>query len=329
MRVFKKIFKQKGEQTTLPTMDFKAYDARVQSISVDEEYIYTLGRGVIKKWRKRDGELVSTFGETDNNFLLVDEEYILSGYYEKSFGVGRKHENIRVWDKDGNLIRTLDAPSPSLGQTFRDIYEVGFVSVNASYIYGLYRLDFQKEQSGSRTGHIVIMVWDKKGDLVNSLQDASCPDSYFAIDDRYIYALSRLDTLAVKGLYIYDKSNPLNITRIKRMKDIKPHYILVDDRHVYLYKRRHIQVLDKSAWRTIWERKNKITDEISKIYIDDNYLYVLHYGLRHNQLDICNKNNDAIVKIIYADNTINCVVTDDKNIYAGISNGMVNVWEWT
>jgi len=327
--VFGKIFRQKGEQTTLPTMDFKACDTGIQSISVDDEYIYTLGKGIIEKWRKRDGELVSTFGEFDNNSLLIDEKYVLSSYYEKSFGIGRKHENIRVWDKEGHLIQTLDAPSPSLGRTFRDIYEIGFVSINANYIYGLYRLDFQKEQSGSRTGHIVITVWDREGNLVNYLQDSLCPDSYFAMDKRYIYALSRLDTLAVKGLYIYDKSNPLNIRRIKRIKDIKSHNILVDDRNVYLYKRRHIQVLDKSAWRTIWERKNKMTDEISKVYVDDNYLYVLHYGLRHSQLDISNKTKDSIEKTIYGDNTINCVVTDDENIYAGLSNGMVNVWRWS
>jgi len=107
---------------------------------------------------------------------------------------------------------------------------------------------------------IVITVWDREGNLVNYLQDSLCPDSYFAMDERYIYALSRLDALAVKGLYIYDKSNPLNIRRIKRIKDIKSHNIL--------------EVLDKSAWRTIWERKNKMTDEISKVYVDDNYLYV-------------------------------------------------------
>lgn len=310
-------------------MNFKAYDKGVREISADDRYMYTLGKEIIKKWRKRDGELVSTFEESDNNSLLIDAEYVLSSYYEKSRGLGAKHENIRIWDKDGYLTRTLDAPAPSLGRTFRDVYEIGFIYTDANYIYGLYRLDFLKEGSGDHIGHIVIMVWDKEGNLVSFLQDTSCPDSYFAIDREYIYALSRLNILAVKGLYIYDKSNPMDITRIRRMNDIKPHYLLVDDYHLYLYKRRRIRVLDKDTWKIVWERKNKITDEISKIYLDNNHLYVLHYGLRRNQLDVCNKDIGYIMRTIYADCTVNCVVTDDKNIYCGLSNGMVNVWRWS
>lgn len=325
MNLLKKLFGIKDEPPTPPVLEFHAADKKIQSISVDGSSIFTLSDGVIKRLNGKTGEFL-TFEESDNNFLSIAGEYVFSGYYEKSIGIGRKHENIRMWDKKGHLIRTLDAPSLSLGRTFRDIYEVGFVALDTNYIYGLYKLDFRKEQAGSHTGHIVIMVWNKEYNLVNFLQDTFCPDSYFAMDERYIYALSQLDAMAVKGLYIYDKSNPLNITRIKRINNVNTHEIKIDDKNIYLYSRRHLQALNKYYLNVVWERKNSFLDEISKIHVDDKYLYCLHYGLRHNQLDIHDKYSGAIINTLYAEETISCVSTDSGNIYAGLSNGVVKIW---
>lgn len=54
--------------------------------------------------------------------------------FEKIFRQ-KGEQTILLIDKDDHLIRILDAPSPSLGRTFRDKYGVGFVSIDANCIY--------------------------------------------------------------------------------------------------------------------------------------------------------------------------------------------------
>jgi len=349
MSLFKKLLRIKEEPPTPCVLEFRASDKEIQSIRVDDNSIYTLSNGIIKKWRKRDKQLSITLEKSDNTSLWVDDKYIYSGYHKKLDWLGHRREDILVFDKEGNFLKELSLPLLK-GGAISNIFRIDMLYTTDDYIYGGYRVDFVADR-GRSIGFHRIVIWDKQGALINDSK-AMSPDCHFAMDKKYMYCLSAVALQfrskepqirdisyelsnppkimkIVGGVHIYDISNPQSIKKVKIVESIPPHEILVDDKNVYLYKRRHIQVFDKCHWNTVWERKNKLLDEISKVHIDDKYMYVLHYGLKHKQLDIHDKYSGTIIKTIYAEDTINCVTTDNSNIYAGLSNGMIKVWDKT